>query len=240
MKAALFLFALIATSSDGLQELGAKFGHKIELRQAAFTDQARGYNVAGDVASEKAMSTYAPLWIAEWKRYPTGVMAKAKVVKVVFAEKLSLSGQIRAAVPAFDLNTMYFDPALGAHAPHYQRGVVHHEFFHMMDFRMGKLTNDPDWRALNPKDFKYGDGGKNMRSSGVGNLTRDIPGFLTPYGTSAIEEDKAELFSHLIVSTKFVTEQAEKDPVLAAKIELLKKRMLAYDAGFNADFWPKP
>lgn len=210
------------------------------MRQAAFADQARGYKVEGDLATPAVMERYVPLWIKEWSRYPAGIMAKAKVTKVVFCEKLSLNGQPRAAVPAFDLDTMYFDPALGAHSSSYQRSVIHHEFFHMMDFRMGKLKVDPEWSALNPKEFKYGTGGKNMRTSGVGNLTTDIPGFLTPYATSALEEDKAELFAHLIVSTKFVTELAAKDAILAAKISLLKKRMEAYDSGFSADFWPKP
>lgn len=79
-----------------------------------------------------------------------------------------------------------------------------------------------------------------MRTSGVGNLTTEITGFLTPYATSAIEEDKAELFAHLIVNTKFVVDQAAKDPVLASKIAMLKKRMEAYDPGFNSNFWPKP
>ncbi|MBC8066091.1 MAG: hypothetical protein H7Y17_14760 [Chlorobia bacterium] len=241
MKASLlFLATILAQGPAGLLEVGTKYGHKIEVRKAAFTDKARGYEVAGDVVSDAAIEKYAPLWIQEWSRYPRGLMAKAKVAKVVFSEKLSLNGQLRAAVPAFDLETMYFDPALGAHAPTYQRGVVHHEFFHMLDFRMGRLKLDPDWMALNPKEFKYGSGGKNMRTQGVGNLTTEIPGFLTPYGTSALEEDKAELFAHLIVSAKFVMDQAAKDPVLAAKIDLLKRRMQAYDAGFNDSFWHKP
>lgn len=241
MRAALpiALLGFMPSASD-FKEIEAKYGHRVELRQAVFTDQARGYKIEGDAASGEAMERYAPLWIKEWSRYPSGLMAKAKVSKIVFAEKLSLNGQIRAAVPAFDLDAMYFDPALGAHSPGYQRGVIHHEFFHMMDYRMGKLKVDPEWAALNPKDFKYGEGGAKMRTSGVGNLTKDIPGFLTLYGTSAMEEDKAELFAHLIVSTKYVMDQAEKDPVLAAKIELLKKRMKEYDAGLNDDFWPKP
>lgn len=238
MTSALLIFAIAQSTNWSVIE--AKFGHKIELRQVAFTDQARGYKVEGDAATPAAMEKYALLWIKEWSRYPAGIMAKAKVMKVVFCQKLSLNGQSRAAVPAFDLDTMYFDPALGAYAPDYQRSVIHHEFFHMLDFRMGKLKTDPEWIALNSKEFKYGSGGKNMRTSGVGNLTTDIPGFLTPYGTSALEEDKAELYAHLIVSTKFVADQAAKDRILSAKIALLKKRMQDYDAGFNLNFWQVP
>lgn len=240
MKAALFL-ALVgfAVSSPDFKDIEAKFGHRVDVRQSAFTDPARGYKIQGIAAGKEAIEKYAPLWIKEWSRYPGGLMAKAKVSRVVFAEKLSLNGQIRAAVPAFDLDAMYFDPALGAHSPGYQRSVIHHEFFHMMDYRMGKLKVDPEWAALNPQGFKYGEGGAKMRTSGVGNLTKDIPGFLTLYGTAALEEDKAELFAHLIVNPKFVMAQAETDSVLAAKIGLLKRRMREYDAGFSEEFWPR-
>lgn len=235
----LSLAIFLTCNGQDLDGIAVKFGHKVEVRKAAFTDQAQGYKVEGNLATPAAMEKYAPLWIKEWSRYSPGVIAKAKVAKIVFCEKLTLNGQPRAAVPAFDLKTMYFDPALGSYAPDYQRSVIHHEFFHMMDYRMGKMRIDPEWSALNPKGFKYGTGGEKMRTSGVGNLTTEIPGFLTPYGTSAIEEDKAELFAHLIVNTKFVVDQASKDAVLASKIALLKKRLESYDAGFNADFWPK-
>lgn len=236
----LLLVSAFVQAPGNLKDLEAKYGHKIDVRQAIFTDRAQGYKVEGSGATPAAMDKYALLWVKEWSIYPAGIMAKANVAKIVFCEKLSLDGQIRAAVPAFDLNTMDFDPALGAYAPSYQRGVIHHEFFHMMDFRMGKFKSDPEWLALNSKEFKYGSGGKNMRTEGAGNLTADIPGFLTPYATTALEEDKAELCSHLIVSTKVVMDRAAKDPILAAKVALLKKRMESYDPGFNAYFWPKP
>jgi hypothetical protein len=223
-----------------LERFGAGHGIQIEIRTKAFTDKAHDYLVEGDAAASDAMQKYQILWMEEWSRYPKSLMAKAKVERIIFCEKLSLNGQARAAVPAFDINSMYYDPAVGAKSPLYQRSVIHHEFFHMLDHRMGTVVRDPEWCALNAVGFNYGSGGKTMRTNGVGNLTAEIPGFLTVYGTSAVEEDKAELYAHLIVSPRFANDQALKDPVLAAKIALLKKRLQEYSPCFDSDFWPKP
>ena len=225
--------------SPNLMDIGKSQKVEIVVKADAFVDNGRGYKVTGDKATPDAMAKYGKLWAEEWSKYSPEVMAKARVHKIVFCENLSLNGQIRAAVPAFDLNTMYYDPALGAHSAPYQRNVVHHEFFHMIDQRLKLLSRDAEWGKLNPTGFRYENGGAKMRTPGVGNLTDSISGFLTLYGTSAIEEDKAELYSHLIVDPTFVTDLAKKDGVLAEKIVLLKKRLSDFDSHFGPKFWPK-
>jgi hypothetical protein len=60
---------------------------------------------------------------------------------------------------------------------------------------------------------------------------------LTPYAMSAIEEDKAELYSHLLVDPDYVRSLIKADPVIAAKVTLLKSRLKAWDSQFNEDFW---
>jgi len=49
------------------------------------------------------------------------------------------------------------------------------------------------------------------------------------YGTAAVEEDKAELFAHMIVDGSFVKDRASHDPVLAAKVALLRERLAKFD-----------
>lgn len=239
MNLALFAVLVRLQTPDVLEDISKAYSVQVEVKKADFSDKGINYVVTGSAATDKGLEAYKVVFAKEWQLYPVGLMTKAKVKKIVICEKLALSQQVRAAVPAFDLDSMYYDATLGAFSPGYQRSVIHHEFFHMLDQRMGKIRRDTEWAALNPKDFKYGTGGKNMRTPGVGNLTDEIPGFLTRYGTSGAEEDKAELYGHLIVDTKFVMNQAAKDPVLKAKIDLLKKRLEAYDSGFNAEFWAK-
>jgi hypothetical protein len=214
-------------------------GIRVEIAAQDFTDAGRGYKVTGKAPRGEDLEKYRPILIAEWSLYPASLMKRAQVAKMVVCSGLALNGQIRAAAPAFDLSTMYYDAALGAAKPPYQKRVIHHEFFHMLDQRMGKLYVDPEWAALNPSGFRYGPGGKNMRTSGVGELTDSIAGFLTPYGTAGVEEDKAELYCHMIVDSEFVRGRAAKDPILATKIGLLRQRLRAFEATFDDAFWAK-
>lgn len=215
------------------------YGVKVEIPQSEFTVKPGGYTVSGKPATDAELKKYEPLFVKEWSLYPPSLMSKAKVTRIVNCRDLKVGEQERAAVPAFEIDTMYYDPALGSYSPQYQRNVVHHEFFHMIDQRMGVMRRDKEWSALNASDFRYGNGGRYMRNGNAGALRTDIPGFLSAYGTSAVEEDKAELFGHLVIDTTFVKDQALKDVVLMNKIGLLKKRLATFDSNMGDGFWGK-
>ncbi len=222
-----------------LDDLGAKYHLRVEVLSSPLDWKGNGYAVHARPATGEQVDNYAPTLIAEWSLYPPSFVKKAKVVKIVIGKDLAVNEQFRSAVPAFDGAAMYYDPVLGSSNTHYQRVVVHHEFFHMVDWRMGTLAPDYLWWSANPTSFHYGTGGANMRTSGVGDLTDTLPGFLTMYGTSAVEEDKAELFAHLIVDGDFVARRALVDPVLAKKISMLKVRMLKFDQAMDEQFWKR-
>jgi hypothetical protein len=229
---------LLSCSLTFLQASGPQLP-TIERPQEDLSWKGAGYVVTGKPATGNQLKLYEPIFNKEWSLYPASYVQKAKLDRIVFVADLSVDGQLRAAVPAFDGNTMYYDPALGSYNGHYQRLVVHHEFFHMVDQRMHLLYKDAEWAKLNPAGFKYGSGGALMRTGGVGELTRKIPGFVTPYATAALEEDKAELFSHLVVDGPFIRDLALKDKVVAAKIDLLKRRLAKFDPGMGEGFWKK-
>jgi hypothetical protein len=107
----------------------------------------------------------------------------------------------------------------------------------MLDERMDRLYGDSEWTRLNQPDFKYGNGGENMRTSGVGELSDKVAGILTPYSQASSMEDKAELFAHMIVDGPYVRKRMETDPILTAKVALIKKRLEAYDPGLGPDLW---
>ena len=236
--AALSLVALPKISiPESINEIGRKYGLQIEVVTKSYVWNSGSYKVYAEPVSQEVLDKYAVLFAKEWNRYSVGVMAKAKTKKIVFGTKVRMNEQYRAAVPAFEGQTMYYDPELGSYNPNYQQGVIHHEFFHMMDQRMGLLWADKEWSSLNRSGFKYGSGGANMRDSNAGVLTERIPGFLTAYSTAALEEDKAEIFAHLLVNRQFVLKRAAADSVMAKKVEFLKKRMKGFDSGFGAEFW---
>jgi hypothetical protein len=110
----------------------------------------------------------------------------------------------------------------------------------MMDDRFSKDRNrDRAWTSLNPPGTRYGAGGAAMQTSGVGRLRDDLPGFLTLYSTSMVEEDKAEVFAHTLGSWSFVQARVAADPVIAAKVARMQEMVRQFDPQMDAAWWQR-
>jgi hypothetical protein len=147
--------------------------------------------------------------------------------------------QPRAAVPEFEPGWFWLDADIGSRRPSYGAHVIHHDFFHMIDewdTPDGRL--DPEWKALDGAGRPDGPGGWAMQKGNPGALRVDIPGFITLYATSAVEEDKAEVFSHLLTSTAFLFGRAALDPVLSAKVARIKALLAAFEPAMGSEWWP--
>lgn len=225
-----------APMPQALKDIERAYGIEVLVLQAPHLRMETKYRVEAEPADDAAIRRYALLFASEWNRYPASAIRRTGLTRIIIGKALRMNGQERAAVPAFESKTMYYDTSLGAHNPAYQRSVIHHEFFHLIDHRMGTMRKDPTWQALNAPGFQYGDGGHLMRQRGVGNLT-NLPGLLTSYAGSAIEEDKAELYAHLLTNRKHVESRAQEDAVLKSKVGELKRRLASWDRGFDAPFW---
>jgi len=160
----------------------------------------------------------------EFKSYPSTLFQQAGCARIVLCTKLAYAGQLRAAIPDWEHNTLYIDTQRGAKSPGYPEHVLHHEFFHLIDHADdGDVYNDTTWTALNPISFRYGNGGVNAQTTrNTGALTESIPGFLTHYATTGVEEDKAELFAFSITHKDYIAARIKTDTVLAAKVSRLK------------------
>ncbi|MES1227113.1 MAG: hypothetical protein ABUL72_00490 [Armatimonadota bacterium] len=227
----------VASARQVLIELGKKYSVEIQVASGDFAWQGDGYKVEGHAPPADELERYVALFASEWNRYPREVIPATKLKRIVIASNISLDSQARAAVPAFDGQTMFYDTTLGRANPLYQRSVIHHEFFHYIDNLQGHMRVDPEWAALNPIGFRYGSGGDKMRVKGAGSLTDNLPGLLTPYAGSGVEEDKAELFSHLLTTPEYVERRMASDPVLCSKVALLKGRLVKWNGAFDEAFW---
>ena len=78
----------------------------------------------------------------------------------------------------------------------YIRIVLHHEIFHYIDWIDDYSFKDAQFAKLNIKNFSYGNGGENERE--WIKLDKNLKGFINHYSTSALEEDKAEIYQYLI------------------------------------------
>ena len=247
-----FVSALLSVSlgafgeaaEDGLRELrNVATAYKIEIIVAAprFPVMTPFGTIDGKKARDKSLERYANLFAREFGLYPPDLVKRSRLKRVVLCERLSYSGQRRNAIPDFEQNALYLDVSRGSYSEPYLRGVIHHEFFHIIDYRDdGSVYQDRQWEVLNPADFKYGGGGRTVQDLATTSvLTDKYPGFLNHYSTTGVEEDKAEVYANLIVNPIYVENRTKADRVLKAKVELMRKLLARFCTEMNEGFWEK-
>ncbi|HAD58245.1 MAG TPA: hypothetical protein DCG12_03225 [Planctomycetaceae bacterium] len=70
-------------------------------------------------------------------------------------------------------------------------------------------------------------------------MTTNYPGFLNHYSTTAVEEDKAEVFAHLVVNAEYCRQRAAKDKVLSAKFDRMKLSLNKWCSALDTSFWQR-
>ena len=76
-----------------------------------------------------------------------------------------------------------------------------------------------------------------MGDATTGELTERFPGFLNHYSTTGVEDDKAEIFPHLFVSSKIVAMRIERDRVLADKPDQMRSLVQSFCPEMDREFW---
>lgn len=157
----------------------------------------------------------------ELARYPNDFFSKVKLAGVVLAGDLLEGDTPIPSLPnvarllLLDVDAAEIDLVR----------AIHHEIWHFADLADdGVLSPDPTWRALNPPGTFYGSGGRSIRGSWAAKPATDLPGFVSAYATAGDEEDKAETFAFVAARRKL-----PEDPVVRAKIDLLRVRLAAFD-----------
>jgi hypothetical protein len=230
-----------ANNHDRLSAIAKSHQIEIVTAEPEFPIKLEKGEINGKKAAQKDLDHYAPIFVDEFNLYPPELIKCAKLKRVVLGVELSFAGQLRTAIPDYKHDTLYLDAVRGADDKTYVRKVIHHDFFHMIDKRDdGSVKKDERWAKLNPADFKYGTGGKNAQDMPSTSLLTDrFPGFLNHYSTTAIEEDKAEIFANMIVDPDHVDERSKKDPVVKAKAERMRELLKSFCPEIDDKFWTK-
>lgn len=179
--------------------------------------------------------------------YPPAVVKKLQLDRIILCQNLkkfdkdvtgcasmSLFPDNLAMRMLFRKNTIYLDVKYGGTVE--GRVTIHHELFHAIEAHGDRFPKylDPYWRILNEDDFKYreelGDYEENY-----GN--RHVTGFLTDYSMDAVREDKAELFSHMMVNCADVERFGEIDKHIKAKTSRMKHLLSGFSKQFDEVFW---
>lgn len=222
-----------------LQEIAAKFEIEIATSKLGFPIKTIHGLIEGREAERETLGKYQKLLAAEVNRYPKSLIQNSKLMRIVLCEQLYFDGQRRNAIPDFEHNVLYLDVKRGDYNHQYQRKVIHHEFFHLIDYKDdGSVYADNEWAALNPDSFHYGSGGRNAQDdASTSVLTDRYPGFLNHYSTTGVEEDKAEVFANMVVVPKHVETRSSEDPVIKSKANAMKSLIQKFCPEINEDFW---
>jgi len=205
------------TASHGVEILQATEGFLLELPNGP---------VRGDPGTDQALlQAAAAVVTAELTRYPAELLRRSGLRRVVLCVQLREQDQPIPSLPNYK-HTLLLDQraaaALGGR-------LIHHEIFHFIDYADdGVVRHDQRWEQLNEPSFAgYGHGGRSMRDPASSAVDPTLRGFVTGYSTSAVEEDKAELFAFMMAAPDMVARRAAGDPVIAAKAAYLRRVVAA-------------
>lgn len=177
--------------------------------------------VEGDVLPPLQARSAMNVLRRELGRYSIDRLRTAGLRRVVLVSELRESGKLISSLPNVAGSLLVDGSVPEAFLPR----LIHHEVFHFMDFADEERSHENDaWKAENGL-FLYGEGGRSVRSSRASELTDEAPGFLTRYAMTAVEEDKAEVFSLLMTKHAEVSARAAKDQVVRAKIDAVMTKL---------------
>lgn len=216
----------VASASRDLREQGVEL---LVAREPFALSLPHG-EVRG-TAPARVPSRVARVVAEELARYPRGVLRRIGLWHVVLCDGLSEGAVPIPSLPHVDHSLLLDVSARGA----YLRRLIHHEVFHFIDLADdGAVRRDPAWASLHEPAFPYGLGGRTMRRPAAADAAQAPAGFITPYATSALEEDKAETFAFAVAAPAMLLRRAHADPVVAAKVEALRLRLAAVDPALPA------
>lgn len=227
-----------------LAEIERDYRLVVYLDSWLFPRQRPGsYRIQGLQAKLADLEHFLPIFIEEWRLLPTMLVHRTKLKYIVFGRQFRLPVERieREAIPDYHHEGMYYSVAFNHTDPvyeHYFRGVVHHEFFHYVDFRDdGMVYGDDVWKKLNPPGFKYGNGGISARGNMQGIVRQSKPGFITEYATSGVEEDKAEVFRCMLVNIVEMEARARDDVYLTMKMKQMKNLLTEFSPELDEPYW---
>ncbi|WP_435011546.1 hypothetical protein P12x_002860 [Tundrisphaera lichenicola] len=247
------IIAIIATSFASKYLYEALWGRPMTLAEVADLGGVRLMVVTEGGTATEFLSTvhaeappeadwhaYLPLLKAELGLYTPRMLGEAGLRSVVLCGGLTDCEQSAAGLAGWRERTIYLLVPGHRGSKDFARRTIHHELFHLIDLRHNaEYSPDPGWAGLNQGSFRYGEGGRHERAPGATRPDESVPGFLNRYSRSGPEEDKAEIYAHLMAGRDLIEGRADRDEVLSSKCVEMKNRMSRYFPEVGPTFWEK-
>jgi len=173
--------------------------------------------------------------------YPADFFKPSGLNQIVFAKKLFNGSEPAHGIYRLPRGVMYFDIYRNFRNRQVQRHGIHHEIFHVVSSSMwiDPVMLPGGWDSLNEPGFQYKKEGWDQGVKNSINSMAPQLGFATEYGTSTMEEDRAEIFACLMLpeQRRLIEEWGKKDEVLRKKIIAMKTIIQSYSPPMDAAFW---
>ncbi len=161
----------------------------------------------------------------EFQKYTKNGLQNSGLKSIYLVKDLVVNGQARSGMPEprtgkalyFDVSDIYLQSEDGM----YMRRTFHHEFSHFTEYNLfgSYAPDDATWTGCNNSSFRYGNGGASMYADPeFAHKSHPTYGFIDGYATSAIEEDKAEMFAWYLTDAPALQKLASKDAGVACKL----------------------
>jgi hypothetical protein len=208
-----------------------------EATQGGWDAESR-WAIQIDMATKHLKDRYLKLLKEELSIYSPDLLGNCGLRSIVICGKFSVNGK---GLPGFtipDSGRIFFEIVDPSRLQAYIRRGVHHELFHLIEFKTNMLgRDDPAWSKLNPESFKYGKGGYNERDPLSSLPDETTLGFINRYSRSAIEEDKAVIYSYMMSDRKILDGMIAKDGILSSKTKEIEKMLYRFSKEFDESFW---
>jgi hypothetical protein len=222
--AALEAATSVAGAESSLRDFFDQYRLTLDITDIHPTDYAARFATWTPITENRlgALKAYGAALMDEWAKYPREWAAVAGVQGVALVDRLAVSGTNRAGMADLVGGVLYYDVGYGS--GDYARESLHHELDHLLTYTVANSVApyDPAWLALNPPGFHYGNGGASCYLPG--NTCpfgpHAVVGFASGYATSAIQEDKAEVYGYLMETNDYhlLERWIVTDSYLAAKV----------------------
>ncbi len=249
VRAAVLVFALVmaagpARGSELFDQLKREYLDKAGVELVAGTEKfpfvTEHDRIDGVNANPGDIDLFLYMFRKEFGKYPPELLRLSGLKRIVFCSDLLHGGGRRSGVAVSDNATVYLNVRSGVFSERFRRKLMHHEFFHIIDFASFGLYEDTEWEALNAPGIAYSPATATAAGHGPSSdVTHPAAGFLTRYSMADAREDKAELFSNLMFNDLQARDLVKRDNVLAAKVALLKARLLKFCPQLDDGFWAR-
>lgn len=205
--------------------------------------------------------SYLKIFSAEFNKYPAAFVKKSNLKYVAFVRVLKLNEQHRSALPDAYKEILFLDILKGKHkdlylgskTPYYIKHTIHHEYYHLIEqeFNGSCMYKDSIWNSFNSSGFHYGTGGASMYPDMSKKhffmlfrqkpykLTHPQKGIINIYSATALEEDKAEIFTSLFIKreSRSVLKYIKADDIIQKKLNYMKIFIEKLCPTMNQSYW---